>query len=186
MANTEGWQDLILNVSSRGCRQSFRKMFDHFFPLLINQGLKNGLTKEIASELAQETMIKVWGEASSFDRKKGNASVWIYTISRNVRYDYFRSKKNDPLNSYSNDLYSFEKDLIGHEAELDTLFDLNLLKQHISDLPHEQKDVIEKIYFNGLTQEEISQLQNIPLGTVKSRIRLAIAAIKGKFGEEIK
>ena len=186
VTNKEDWQDLMSNVSSRNCRVSFRKIFDHFFPLLIGQGLKSGLTKEVASELAQETMIKVWGQASSFDANKGNASVWIYTISRNVRYDYFRSKKNDPLKTSSNDLYSFEKSLVSDETELDTLFDLNLLKKHIFDLSPEQKDVIEKIYFDGFTQEEISQLQNIPLGTVKSRVRLAIAAMKEKFGGEIK
>lgn len=186
MTTKEDWQNLLLNVSSQGCRQSFRKIFDHFFPLLISQGLKNGLSKEVASELAQETMLKVWGQANSFDDRKGNAAVWIFTISRNLRYDYFRSRKNDPFKANSTDLYSFDNDLTSAGIELDTLFDMSILKSHIVDLPPEQKDVIEKIYFNGFTQEEISQLQNIPLGTVKSRVRLALAAMKDKFGREIK
>lgn len=186
MTTKEDWQELLLNVSLRGCRQSFRKIFDHFFPLLIAQGLKNGLTKEVASELAQETIIKVWGQAKSFDANKGNAAVWIYTISRNLRYDYFRSHKNDPLKASSKDLYSLDNDLTNDEPELEALFDVSLLKNHMVDLPPEQKDVIEKIYFSGFTQEEISELQNIPLGTVKSRVRLALATMKGKFGGEIK
>lgn len=186
MTIKEDWQELILNVSSRGCRQSFRKIFDHFFPLLVSQGLRNGLTKEVASELAQETMLKVWSQAASFDVQRGNFSVWIYTISRNLRYDYFRGHKNDPLKATADDLYFFENKLVQDEPELDALLDMNLLKNHLFDLPPEQKDVMEQIYINGFTQEEISQTQNIPLGTVKSRVRLAIASMKEKLGGELK
>lgn len=185
MTIKEDWQNLLLKVSSQGCRESFRKIFDYFFPLLIGQGLKNGLSKEVATELAQETMMKVWSQASQYDVNKGNASVWINTISRNVRYDYFRSQKNDPLNATSKNIYSFDNELSDSGEELDFNFDLNLLKKYIVELPPEQKEVIEKIYINGFTQEEISQLQNIPLGTVKSRVRLGISAMKAKFGGEI-
>ncbi len=186
MTIKEDWQELLLNVSTQKCRQSFRKIFDHFFPLLISHGLKNGLSKEVASELAQDTMIKVWSQASSFDANKGNASVWIFTIARNLRYDYFRSHKNDPLKIASSELYALDSDEDSTTIELEALFDAKLLKKHVTDLPPEQKDVIEKIYFNGFTQEEISKLQNIPLGTVKSRVRLAIANIKEKVGGELK
>lgn len=182
----EDWQVLLQNVSSKGCRQSFRKIFDHFFPLLVAQGTRSGLKKEIAVELAQETMIKVWGQSSTFEPVKGNASVWIYTISRNLRYDYFRSHKNDPLKAASSNVYLFDEDEVGNAQDLEHSVDAGILKQHLTVLPKEQKDVIEKIYLEGFTQEEVSKTYNIPLGTVKSRVRLGIAAIKEKFGDEIK
>lgn len=170
------WHELISKVVAQDCRLSFKKIFDHFYPLLINQNMKSGLTKELASELAQETMIKVWGQAKSFDPIKGNFELWIYVISRNVRFDYFRKVKNDPLRLSSSDVYS-DFDL-ADEKDMETLFDVKQLAIYIGKLSNDQRDVIQKIYFEGLTQQEVAQEFNIPLGTVKSRVRLAMNTLQ--------
>lgn len=179
----EEFKDLILNISLNKCQKSFRKLFDHFFPLLVKQGLRTGLNKEISSELAQETMLKVWANASTFDISKGNVSVWIYTISRNVRYDYFRKHSHDPLKASAIDLYSLDSQNTELKEDLESLFDIEILKGYLNYLPKEQREVMEKIYLKGYTQEEISNADNIPLGTVKSRVRLAISFIKEKLRE---
>ena len=180
----EEWQDLLINVASSACRESFRKIFNHFYPLLIAQGIKSGISKEVSTELAQETMIRVWGHASSFDPSKGNATLWIYVISRNLKYDYLRKLKNDPLQPSSKDIYFEENSILWDEGNIDALFDLGQLKKQIQNLSSEQQDVIHKIYFEGMTQQEIAKECRIPIGTVKSRVRLAIATLKKMMEEE--
>jgi RNA polymerase sigma-70 factor, ECF subfamily len=171
------WEQLLEKVSSAGCLQSYRKVFNHFYPLLIQQNIKKGLSKEVASELAQETMLRVWKQAKSFDAAKGNASLWIFVIARNLRFDHFRQKRNDPLDVSSIDLYA-DDDLFQTDSDLESNFDLEQLKKNLARLPDEQQSVIQKIYFEGMTQNEVSQQGNIPLGTVKSRVRLALLTIK--------
>lgn len=174
----EQWENLLLNVASQGCRDSFKKIFNHFYPLLVGQGLKSGLSKEVSAELAQETMIRVWSQSNTFDATKGNASLWIYVIARNLKYDYLRKYRNDPLNASSKDIYSEDDAKLRSESNLEALFDLGKLKDQIHHLNSEQQEIIHKIYFEGLTQQEIAEESGIPLGTVKSRVRLAIATIK--------
>jgi RNA polymerase sigma-70 factor (ECF subfamily) len=172
------WIDLLLNVAAVGCQDSFRKIFNHFYPIIIGQGLKSGLTKEVAAELAQETMMRVWHQASSFDDSKGSASLWIYVIARNLKYDYLRKFRNDPLQASSQDIYSDDHSNLSSLDTVEALFDLSLLNQQIHKLPTQQRDIIHKIYFEGMTQQEISEDSNIPIGTVKSRVRLATATLK--------
>lgn len=181
---TQDWCDLLSKVAHQSCRLSFRKIFDHFYPALIALGMKAGLSREVSTELAQETMMRVWTQASTFEMSKGGVSGWIYIISRNLRYDYFRKLKNDPVHVSSRDLYSNElgNDL-GEETNLEALFDLAKLRKVLEELPDEQSELIEKIYFNGLTQQEVADQDHIPLGTVKSRVRLAVATIKKLLGE---
>ena len=179
------WNDLLLNVSARGCQDSFRKIFNHFYPIIIAQGLKkSGLPKEVSAELAQDTMIRVWNQASSFEASKGSASLWIYVIARNLKYDYLRKHRNDPLKASSQDIYSDEYSNLSEVDRVETLFDLSLLNEQIHKLSSEQHDIIHKIYFEGMTQQEIADESGIPIGTVKSRVRLATATLKKNMGEK--
>lgn len=172
------WFDLLMNVAADGSQDSLRKIFNHFYPIIIGQGQKSGLSKEVSTELAQETMIRVWNQASSFDGSKGSASIWIYVIARNLKYDYLRKHRNDPLQATSQDIYSDDHSNLTNLDRVEALFDLGLLNQQIHKLPDEQRDIIHKIYFEGMTQQEIAEESRIPLGTVKSRVRLATATLK--------
>jgi RNA polymerase sigma-70 factor (ECF subfamily) len=180
----EEWLDLLMNVAARGCQDSFRKLFNHFYPIIIAQGMKSGLTKEVAAELAQETMIRVWSQASSFEASKGSASLWIYVISRNLKYDYLRKHRNDPLQARSQDIYFDDLQNLDEVDRVEALFDLSLLNEQIHKLSIEQSDVIHKIYFEGMTQQEIADESRIPIGTVKSRVRLATATLKKNMEEK--
>ncbi len=178
----QDWQTLLMKVASEHCRESFRKIFDHFVPQLVGQGMKSGLSKELATELAQETMMKVWKQASSYEQSKGEVGLWIYIIARNLRYDHFRKLRNDPLKIGAADIYSDIDLSNSNEHSMESIFDLKLLSENITKLPIEQRFVIQKIYFEGFTQEEIAQSENIPLGTIKSRVRLAISTLKKLIG----
>jgi RNA polymerase sigma-70 factor (ECF subfamily) len=179
----EMWQELLSKIATDSCHDSFKKIFHHFYPLLISHGLKNGLSKEISTELAQETMMRVWDGAHLFDPEKGNFHLWIYVIARNLKYDYLRKQRNDPFKANSQFIYS-EQDMTSiDDGHVDMLFDLSQLKEKIQSLSKEQGEIIHKIYFEGKTQQEIANENLIPIGTVKSRLRLAITTIK-KLMEE--
>lgn len=178
------WQNLLLNIASQGCQNSFRKLFNHFYPTVRANVIKSGLSKELASELAQETMIRVWNQASSYDPSKGSVSVWIFIIARNLKYDHLRKHRNDPLQATSLDIYSDDHLELIDVDKVESLFDLGLLSTQIHQLPTEQRDIIQKTYFEGMTQQEIAEEGQVPLGTVKSRLRLATATLKKMMGEK--
>jgi RNA polymerase sigma-70 factor, ECF subfamily len=177
------WDKLLENVAAKSCLSSYREIFNHFYPLLVQHGLKSGLPKDVSSEIAQETMLRVWKQAHTFDVSKGQISQWIFVIARNLKFDYLRKLRNDPLKATSSDIYPDLEILESHSLELGEAFDLGELKRNIELLPEEQKFIIQKIYFEGMSHQEVAASENIPLGTVKSRVRLAIMSMK-KLMEE--
>ncbi|MGE3609522.1 MAG: sigma-70 family RNA polymerase sigma factor [Bacteriovoracaceae bacterium] len=176
--SAQDWNELLFKVANSGCRESFKNIFNHFYPILVQQNLKAGLTKELSTELAQESLLKVWRQAISFDATKGAAALWIYVIARNVRFDYFRKQKNDSLNISSEEVYGEIDYSFVDENNPEINFEFNELRDKIQYLPADQRSVIYKFYFEGMTHQEIAEQENIPLGTVKSRIRLAIVSMK--------
>lgn len=180
------WNNLLLNVGTHRCRESFGKLFRYFYPHLVGHGMKSGLSREMAGDLAQEAMVRVWNHAKSFDASKGKASLWIYVVARNLKYDYLRKLRNDPIHASSQDIYPDEVENLNDKSNLDAIFDLGILKQQLSKLSPEQQDVINRLYFDGMTQQEMAEESGIPLGTIKSRVRLAISSIKKSMEEKSK
>lgn len=176
--NVQDWGRLLENISQSGCRQSFKEVFSHFYPLLISHFQKSGISKQNSSELAQECMLKVWNNASKFNPNFANPSTWIYIIARNSKFDYFRKLRNDPLHASSQDIYE------GVDFQLDSNLELLEINKYLARLSIEQKNVIEMMYLEGLTQQEIAEQTKIPLGTVKSRIRLALSSLKNMMEEK--
>lgn len=164
---------LILNIAQEQCQESFKKVFDYFSSKLFIFGTKGKLSENQAKDLVQEVMTTVWTKASTFDPTKGNAKTWIYTIARNTRYDIYRKSIKDQNTLNSDDIWQHFNEILS-DIHLDEKLQNNQLKILIEELPEKQKEVIESIYLDGLTQEEFSANNNVPLGTVKSRIRLAL------------
>ena len=128
-------------------------------------------------------MTKVWKKAHMFDGDKGEATTWVYTIMRNLSFDMLRKVKSNREDTLSDDIWPIaEAKLIQDDVFDDHLMNANIL-QHIETLPDAQKEVVKGIYFNELSQEQVSKQLNVPLGTVKSRLRLALAKLKQKIGE---
>ena len=170
----DDWSDLLVKVGSDKDRAAFTRLFQHFAPLLKGFLMKgSNIGHEQAEELAQEAMIKVWRRADSFNRQKSSASTWIYTIARNCRIDWIRREVRRQRDIHADDLYE-PGDENPSQVSLVQLRNKRVIRDSIETLPQEQIEVISKIYFEGKTHSEVSEELSLPLGTVKSRIRLAL------------
>jgi RNA polymerase sigma-70 factor (ECF subfamily) len=170
----DDWSDLLVKVGNDKDREAFTRLFQHFAPLLKGFLMKgSNIGHEQAEELAQEAMIKVWRRADSFNRQKSSASTWIYTIARNCRIDWIRREIRRQRDIHADDLYE-PGDENPSQVSLVQLRNKRIIRDSIENLPQEQIEVISKIYFEGKTHSEVSEELSLPLGTVKSRIRLAL------------
>lgn len=181
---SDEWSDLLVKVGSDKDRESFTRLFQHFAPLLKGFLMKgSNIGHEQAEELAQEAMIKVWRRADSFNRQKSSASTWIYTIARNCRIDWIRKEVRRQRDINADDLYE-PGDENPSQVSLVQLRNKRKIRDSIELLPQEQIEVISKIYFEGKTHSEVSEELSLPLGTVKSRIRLALKRLNVQLEAE--
>lgn len=160
---------------------AFEMLFRHFGPRIRAFMLKRACDGSQAEELMQETMMMVWRKADQFDPERGNAAAWIFTIARNVRIDNLRKTKrpefdpNDPAFSP------------GEPQAPDIHFEKNQnadrIRRALSELPVEQADLLRMSFFEELPHSQIAEKTNLPLGTVKSRIRAAFSRLRYVLGE---
>ena len=133
-----------------------------------------------AQEVSQETFLKAWRHAHAFDARRGQVSTWLLTITRNAAIDVARTRRADPLDPETLLALSERRD-----DESDDLFvttsEIHRLREAIRELPMEQKVALIHAAFYGRTAREISELERIPLGTVKTRIRTAMLKLRAAF-----
>lgn len=172
------FENLLYDVGQNKNKDSFIKLFEHFAPRIKSFLIKGGANESNADELAQETMLNVWNKAESYDPQKSAASTWIFTVARNKRIDALRKKKSYDLDI--DEMFFLEDEnavnpvkTISHKEEMDNLYEA------INDLPEEQAVLIKKSFYEDKTHNEIADETGIPLGTVKSRIRLALERLRG-------
>lgn len=173
------WNVCLTKVGAGQDIAAFGALFEHFSPRLKTFLMRgSNLSAENAEELVQETMTKVWRRAPSYSPTQASASTWIYTVARNTRIDWFRKNSNqNPLLFHADDLY-------GDHAEVSpysTLVQLrgnDSIRKQLNELPQEQSEVLNMMYFKGLSGQQAAEALAIPLGTVKSRIRLALAKLR--------
>lgn len=171
-------QQALVGVAQHQDKQAFELLFKYFSPKIRAFGLQRFGQEAQALELVQETMLLVWRKATLFNVDKGKASTWIYTIMRNHCFDMLRKKQTRKEDQVSDDLWPM---LEPHsEDEQDHLLSRNLLAK-IDSLPVQQREVVEALYIKELSQSEVAQQLNIPLGTVKSRLRLALCKLKNSL-----
>lgn len=157
---------------------AFTALFRHFAPRVKAFLMKSGATEALAEECTQETMATVWRKVHMFDPSRASVSTWIFTIARNRRIDVLRkSRRPEP------------EDLPwGPEAEPDQTDVLSLqqetekLARALAELPEKQKRLVEKAYFGDLSHSEIAAETGLPLGTIKSRLRLALERLRHAMG----
>jgi RNA polymerase sigma factor (sigma-70 family) len=182
------WNPLLLSVAQDRSRAAFQDLFEHFAPLIKAYAFKvTELSKAeiLAEELAQETMIKIWIKAHTFDPAKSSAGTWIFTIARNTRIDLIRkySKQWEANNTEfdeniltADDIWPGQTDDV--YTQIETSHNKKKILDLINELPLEQIAVIKIIFLEGLTHSEAASHLNVPLGTVKSRVRLALQKLK--------
>lgn len=177
---------LLTRVAEQRCRQSFSELFRHFAPKLLSYGLRQFGNEQTASDLLQETMTNVWHKAALFSSEKGAADVWIFSIARNIRFDLLRKNKQRSDEISAEELWPVLSEQAATLAETGTLEHVFLMQQvgqYCNQLPENQRIIIEKIYIEGKSQQEVSDALGVPLGTVKSRTRLALIKLKELISE---
>ena len=170
------FSELLINVGQNQDKAAFADIFQHFAPRVKSYMLKLGSVDEVAEELAQQTLLKVWRKAQLFDPEKAAASTWIFRIARNLRIDTLRKQKH-----FFDDDYDLEGIVDEQEDAEDKVS--REQKSHnitlaLSALPQEQTRIIRLSFYDGLSHSEIANQLEIPLGTVKSRIRLAFGHLR--------
>lgn len=174
------FDDLLVSVGATQNRDSFIRLFEYFAPRVKSFLMQGGFNPETADELAQETMLTVWDKASSFDPAQAKASTWIFTIARNKKIDYIRKYKRTPLKA--EDLAFAQSETNAPDDNLATLQDNKALTEALEKLPEEQAALLRKSFFEDKTHNDIAEESDIPLGTVKSRIRLALERLRYHLG----
>lgn len=172
--NGAEWVTLIQRVADAQDTDAFTELFEHFAPRIKAFLLKSGADHAMAEECAQDVMVTVWKKAAQFDPSRASVATWIFTIARNRRIDMLRrDRRPEP-----------EELTWGPEEEPDQLDVLSMQQEAgqlafaLSRLPEKQRSMIEKAYFGELTHSEIAEETGLPLGTIKSRIRLALERLR--------
>lgn len=167
----------IVAVAATQDREAFAQLFAHFAPRVKAYMFRFGGNSENAEELAQEAMMQVWRKAHLFDPQKAAASTWIFTIARNLRIDRFRQRKHIEVDDSDPTLIIDDSPLADEIVDRDE--HAVLVKSAMEELPADQKVVVELSFFEDLSHSEIAEQLDIPLGTVKSRLRLALTKLRG-------
>lgn len=176
LAQTQYYSELIVKVAASRDKAAFVELFDHFAPRLKGYLMKQGADDAVAEEIAQDVMVTLWRKAELFDPKKSSASTWLFRIARNRRIDRLRRQKTADLNP---DEPALQPTPLPDVAdEMDARLREERVRAALEQLPDEQKDVVRLAFFNGLSHSEISEQTGLPLGTVKSRIRLAFGRLR--------
>ena len=167
---------LVTAVARDRDKAAFAALFDHFAPRLKTYVMRLGATAANADELVQDTMLALWRRADSFDPAQANANTWIFTIARNKRIDALRRENrpepdpNDPLLAADPQPAADER-FAAMESE-------EILRQAIGELPPEQAELLRICYYGDKSHRQVARELGLPLGTVKSRLRLALSRLR--------
>jgi RNA polymerase sigma-70 factor (ECF subfamily) len=176
---TEDPRGLIVRIAQTGDREAFAQLFTLFAPRVKSYLLGLGTPPQAAEELAQEALLTVWRKAAVFDPARAGAATWIFTIARNLRIDAARRDRS--ALSYALNVHD-EPEPIETPAEA-TLSSDN--ERHVAEamrgLSEEQREVVRLSFFQDKAHSEIATELGIPLGTVKSRVRLALARLRDRL-----
>jgi RNA polymerase sigma factor (sigma-70 family) len=171
--------DLVARVAADRDRDAFAELFDHYAPRLAAYLARLGAEPALAEEVAQDTMVALWRKAEQFDRSKSSVGTWLYRIARNRRIDLLRRSHGGeaPLEEASippDDRPDPEETMASHQRE-------TLVRRAMIDLPAEQVSLLRLAFFEGRSHSEIASATGLPLGTVKSRIRLAFGRMRRRL-----
>jgi len=181
MTENEHLTSMLLRVASSQDRSAFAFLFEHFAPRIKAYMMRSGSDANAAEEFAQEAMLMVWRKAESFDPSQASVSTWIFTIARNKRIDAFRRTNRPELDP--NDPLLQPEPAEMQDAAIEDLQTAQSIENAISDLPKEQIDILRLAFYEDKPHSEIAEVTGLPLGTVKSRLRLALGKLRGKLGD---
>lgn len=161
-------------ISADRDRAAFAAIFDHFGPRIKSFLIKSGSNVSMAEECTQDVMVTLWRKADMFDPSRASVATWLFTIARNRRIDLLRKERRpEPEElTWGPESDPEPEELLGLQQESTQLV------AAMATLPDKQRDLIQKAYFGDLTHAEIASETGLPLGTIKSRIRLALERLR--------
>jgi RNA polymerase sigma factor (sigma-70 family) len=177
------WAELIGRVASQGDREAFKLLFEHFAPRVKGLLMKTGTDADIAEEIAQNTLLAVWRKAAQFDPTTAGAAAWIFTIARNLRIDAARRAIRQARADQPELADDAEEAVDSPETIMARRDDVSRVSAALLKLSEEQSRVVRMSFIEERPHAEIAETLGIPLGTVKSRIRLAMNRLRDLLDE---
>jgi RNA polymerase sigma-70 factor (ECF subfamily) len=145
--------------------------------------MRAGATAETAEDVAQETLVAVWRKAGQYDPARASAAAWIYTVARNLRIDRLRRDQREKLVAVYETIASEEPER--PDQVLDSSEQDAQLRNALRELPEEQVRVVQLSFVEGRAHGDIAKMLGLPLGTVKSRLRLALNRLRNVLGDPL-
>ena len=167
-------------VAEKRDKLAFAELFDHYAPLLRAYSLAREPGAEmVAHELAQEVMTRVWLKADKYNHRLSNLNTWIFTLARNCRIDYLRRNSRYASEIDPSDWFDqIEDESPGPFQQVQTSRAQESIRAGLLTLPQEQSEILTKVYLEGKSHQQTSEELKLPLGTVKSRVRLALKKLE--------
>ena len=170
---------LLVRVARDQDRDAFGELYNALAPRIKAYMLRRGAAADLAEELAQEAMVKVWQKARLYSPEKGGAATWAYTIARNLQID--RIRREYVWQEMPDGYDDVPDDAVLPDEQVSTDEQSAGVREALRDLPLEQAEAIELSFLDGLSHSEIAEKLSIPIGTVKSRMRLAYAKLQDQL-----
>ena len=175
----QDWSALMVRVRDERDRLAFGLLFGHFAPRVKHFLMRGGAAASVAEDCAQDVMATVWAKAGQFDPARASVATWIFTIARNRRIDVLRRDRRP------------EPEVLdwigGDEPDQADVYlaaeESRVLTRALADLPEKQRALIQRAYYGDLSHAQIAAETGLPLGTIKSRIRLALDRLRAKLSE---
>lgn len=164
-------------VADHGDRVAFRRLYDHYAPRMKSYLIRSGSSADLAEELVQDCMATIWRKAGSFDPDQASVSTWMFTIVRNRRIDYFRRGRGAQALDADDPMLLPEAAPLA-DSVVSAAEDAARIARVIAELPPEQAEMLRLAYYEDMAHSEIAAETQLPLGTVKSRLRLALARMR--------
>ena len=171
---------LLKAVRDSSDKTAYRELYKIMAPKLTAWLCAQGMERSLAENILQEVMIIVWTKPYLFDEKKAAARTWIYTLVRNKMIDEYRSNTRKKSGLQKFELLSNIDQVVDTTDLMSTTRPVNDI---ISTLPKEQKQILYMLYSMGMSHREVSETLGLPIGTVKSRTRLAFQRLRRNIGE---
>jgi RNA polymerase sigma-70 factor, ECF subfamily len=181
-ADRAHFAELLVLVAQKQDRTAYAELFAYYAPRVKSYLIRLGADAPAAEEIAQDVMVTVWRKAGLFDRNQASVSTWIFRVARNRRIDVFRRSKRPDLDP--EETIILPSGVEAPEARMEAIQTETRVREAMKDLPEEQLSLLRLAFYEGLSHREIAEKLDVPLGTVKSRIRLAFAKMKARLGDE--
>lgn len=182
-----GFARLVLQIAETQDRTAFAQLFAHFGPRLKSYLMRLGSPEAEAEDLLQEVMVTLWRRAAGFDPRLASVSTWLFTIARNKRIDRLRRDKHIDWEADDPALIAeeaFGEPVPGADHAYDLAQQNDRLRAALALLPPEQASLLQQAYWEDRSHRDIAETTQIPLGTVKSRIRLALTRLRAVLKDE--